>query len=177
MPGTTPPSPLRFPDVSVLLGDPEMPDESKIGHVYSPEDLEAVELAKTALAELSEYRFTYHNDHGRLINDLLDQRPAFVLNFCDTGYHNDARRELHIPALLELLEIPYSGSGPTCLGMCYDKALVRAVAAAHGIPVPSEVFFDNRSDHLPEFRPYSWPLRNSWINTSRPGSSRRSLLR
>ena len=38
--------------------------------------------------------------------------------------------------------MPYTGAGPTCLGMCYDKSLVRAVAVAHGVPVPRETYFD-----------------------------------
>ena len=61
---------------------------------------------------------------------------------CDNGYKNDALRELEVPALLDLLEVPYTGAGPTCLGMCYDKSLVRAVAVAHGVPVPRETYFD-----------------------------------
>jgi D-alanine-D-alanine ligase len=26
-----------------------------------------------------------------------------------------------VPALLEMLDIPYSGAGPSCLGLCYNK--------------------------------------------------------
>jgi D-alanine-D-alanine ligase len=39
-----------------------------------------------------------------------------------------------------MADVPYSGSGPTCLGLCYDKAAVRAIAAAHDVPVPAEQF-------------------------------------
>jgi len=94
--------------------------------------------------------FTFINEHSRLYERLRDERPAFVLNFCDTGFGNDARRELHIPALLEMLDIPYSGCGPVALGLCYDKALVRALAAASGVPVPAEVFV-GAQDELPAF--------------------------
>ena len=63
-----------------------------------------------------------------------------MLNLCDEGYNNDALKELHVPALLELLDIPYTGAGPACLGLCYDKALVRAAAAALDIGVPLETY-------------------------------------
>jgi D-alanine-D-alanine ligase len=63
-----------------------------------------------------------------------------VLNLCDTGFRNVARRELHVPALLEMLDVPYSGSTPACLACCYDKGFVHAIAAAHGVPVPAQVF-------------------------------------
>lgn len=75
---------------------------------------------------------------------------AFVLNFCDTGYGNDPTREGHVPALLELLGIPYSGSGPACLHLCYDKVAVRTTAAALGVPVPSERIVPADADVLPD---------------------------
>jgi D-alanine-D-alanine ligase len=48
--------------------------------------------------------------------------------------------EAHVPALLDILGIPYTGAGPACLTLCYDKAAVRGLAAAIGIAVPDEIF-------------------------------------
>ncbi len=130
----------HFPDVTVIIGDPRLPDVTKANARYSPEDLEAVARMKAALTGLPAYRFSYLDDHTRLIARLTSDPPAFVLNLCDTGFGNVASRELHVPALLEMLQVPYSGSPPACLACCYDKAAVRAVASAHGIPVPAEAF-------------------------------------
>ncbi len=137
-------APLRapFPAVTVILGDPRLADNTKIGDRYTPEDFEAVDKMKAGLATLSAYRFSYVDDHAALLATLTRDRPGFVFNMCDNGYKNDATRELEVPALLDLLEIPYTGAGPTCLGMCYDKSLVRALASAHGVPVPRETYFD-----------------------------------
>ena len=135
-----PPPPL-FSEVTVLLGDPELPDPVKRTGLFEAEDFESFARMKRALAELAEtrgYRFSCREDHRTLLSDFAESPPAFVLNFCDTGYRNDAARELHLPAFLELLGVPYSGAGPTCLGLCYDKALVRAIAAGAGVPVPEE---------------------------------------
>ena len=55
---------------------------------------------------------------------------------------DDAFLELHVPAFLEMLGIPYSGAGPSCLGLCYNKSLVGAIAASLDIPVPLETYFD-----------------------------------
>ncbi len=137
-------------NVTVLLGDPTLPDRSKPGGRFTEDDFFQVDKLKQALEEISDCRFEYLNEHGSLMDELLGQPPEFVLNFCDTGFRNDARQELHVPALLELLGIPYSGSGPVALGLCYDKALVRAVAEAHGVPVAREVFL-RPEDPLPEF--------------------------
>jgi len=134
--------------VTVILGDPDLPDSTKIGQRYSPEDLEAVARMKSALGELTGYRWTYLSHHGDLLSKLLAHPPSFVFNLCDTGYRNDANRELHLPALLELLEVPYTGCGPTCLGLCYDKSLVRSIAAGHGVPVPQETYWDPEGEDL-----------------------------
>jgi len=66
---------------------------------------------------------------------------------CDEGFNNDARKELHIPALLELLGIPYTGSGPQSLAYCYDKSLIRGVAKEIGVPV-AEAFFVRSEDNV-----------------------------
>ncbi len=129
-----------FPEVAVLLGDPLLPDATKVDRCFSAEDLESVERMKAALAELRQYRFTYLNDHRTLLSDLMARPPSFLFNLCDTGFRNEAAHELHLPALLDLLGIPYSGAGPAGMAVCYDKSLVRAVAAAHGVPVPRELF-------------------------------------
>jgi D-alanine-D-alanine ligase len=38
-----------------------------------------------------------------------------------------------------MLGVPYSGASPACMAICYDKQIVRLVAAAQGIPVPREI--------------------------------------
>ena len=124
--------------ITVLLGDPRLPDPSKPGGRFTTDDLDQVRRLKSALGELTGYQFEYLNDHERLLDDLRRQPPELTLNFCDTGFRNEATLELHVAAYLEMLGIPYSGSGPVALGLCYDKALVRALAKSVGIPVPRE---------------------------------------
>jgi len=144
-----------FPEVTVLLGDPRLPDPVKRNGRYNPEDIETIERLKAALGELPDYRFRYLDNHASLIADLRSQRPSFVLNLCDEGYNNDAFMELHVPALLETLAIPYSGAGPSCLGLCYNKALVRAIAETIDLPVPAETYFsaDDQAATIPSVFP------------------------
>jgi D-alanine-D-alanine ligase len=129
-----------YPEITVLLGDPRLPDRVKRGGSFNEEDAETVARLKAALAELAGYRFRYLDDHATLAADLRAQRPQFVLNFCDEGFNNDAFLEMHVPAQLDMLGVPYSGAGPACLGACYNKALVRAVAEAMDVPVPAETY-------------------------------------
>jgi D-alanine-D-alanine ligase len=129
-----------FADVAVILGDARLSDSMKRGGRFNAEDFEAFDRMKQALRMLSQYRFSFLDDHTTLLADLLAHPPAFVLNLCDTGFRNNASLEAHIPALLEMLGVPYSGAAPACLTLCYDKGFVRALAGAHGIPVPAEVY-------------------------------------
>lgn len=133
---------IPYPEVTVLLGDPRLPDGVKRNGVFNPEDLDTVNRLKEALGELMGYRFHYVDNHNTLLAELRQRSASFVFNLCDEGYNNDALKELHVPALLEMLSLPYSGAGPAALGFCYNKALVRAAAESFDIPVPLESYHD-----------------------------------
>ncbi len=133
-------TPVPFPKVTVLLGDPSLPDPVKRDGRFNPEDLETIHKLREALEPLSAYTFQLIAQHATLLQSLRSNPPDFVLNFCDEGYQNNPHRELHVPALLELLDIPYTGASPACLGLCYDKSIVRAVAMALDVPVPLETY-------------------------------------
>lgn len=148
-------STTRFPEVTVLLGDPRLPDEVKRGGQFNPEDMETIGKLKDALGALPGYGFRYLDNHAALLAELRSEPAAFVLNLCDEGFANDALKELHVPAYLEMLEVPYTGSGPNALGVCYDKSLIRAVAAGLDVPVPLETFIaaDDQGATLPSVLP------------------------
>jgi D-alanine--D-alanine ligase len=62
-------------------------------------------------------------------------RPAIVFNISE-GLRGESR-ESHIPAMLEMLEIPYTGSGVLALGLSLEKAMAKRVWAYHGIATPA----------------------------------------
>ncbi|OGP59192.1 MAG: D-alanine--D-alanine ligase [Deltaproteobacteria bacterium RBG_13_61_14] len=128
--------------VAVVMGDPHKPDPLKPLSVFDDDDFYTIDQLKDALRELKEYHFLYLNNHDTLIHDLsrLAGKVDLVFNLCDEGYLNDPRKELHIPALLEKLDLPYSGAGPQSLAYCYDKSLVRGIAKEMEIPVPAAFF-------------------------------------
>ncbi|MFX1420219.1 MAG: methyltransferase domain-containing protein [Promethearchaeota archaeon] len=129
-------------NIAVIFGDPNKPDELKPSKRFDDDDFYTINQLKAALKDLYEFNFIYLDNHNTLIQDLQNLRGKIDLafNLCDEGYLNDARKELHIPALLEILKIPYTGSGPQCLAFCYDKSLVRGIAKELEIPVPEAIF-------------------------------------
>jgi len=145
-------------NVVVLLGDSSKPDPLKPFSVFDDDDFYTIDQLKEALRELKEYRFNYLNNHDTLILELkkLVGKVDYIFNLCDEGYNNESRKELHIPALLELTGIPYTGAGPQCLAFCYDKSLVRGIAKEMEIPVP-EAFFIKPEDTAFDL-PFGFPV-------------------
>jgi D-alanine-D-alanine ligase len=127
-------------DVTVILGDHRLPDPVKRGGAFNPEDMETIRKLEDALSELTNYKFRYLNNHATLERDLSELATDLVFNLCDEGWNNDSFKELHVPAMLEVLGLPYTGAGPAALAACYDKGLVRAVAQSLDVPVPLESY-------------------------------------
>ncbi len=143
--------PRAVRNVVVLLGDPSKADPLKPLCVFDDDDYYTIDQMKSALKGLKDHHFKYLTGHDTLIHDLMSAKSKvdLVLNLCDEGYGNNPRHELHVPAILEMLGVPYTGAGPQCLGMCYDKSIVRGVATEMGIPVP-EAFFVKSEDNILE---------------------------
>ena len=136
-------------NIAVLLGDPGKSDNIKPDTVFDEDDFDTLDKLKIALSSLPDYKFTYINNHDSMTSSLLKIKNGidYVLNFCDEGFNNNPENELHVPALLEILKIPYSGSNPQCLAYCYDKSLIRGIAKELEIPV-AEGFYINPGDNL-----------------------------
>jgi len=127
----------KIRNVAVVMGDHRRPDTVKPNSTFGEDDMHTINELKKALAQLPDYEFTYFDDHNELIDEIRGKAKDidFVFNLCDEGFNNEASKELHVPALLELLGIGYSGGDPQCLAYCYDKSLVRGVATEMDIPV------------------------------------------
>ncbi|MBS7606369.1 MAG: ATP-grasp domain-containing protein [Candidatus Bathyarchaeia archaeon] len=73
-------------------------------------------------------------------------KPDIVFNIAE-GLRGESR-ESHVPVILEMLGIPYTGSGPATLAICLDKALTHVVLSAHGIPSPKFQVFRRADEEL-----------------------------
>lgn len=141
--------------VGVLSGDADLPYSYGVDGHFSEEDIAAAQAAVATVDALDGYSAVALNNHSQLLDALRRSPPDLALNFCDSGYRNLLHNEPNVPALLELLDIPYTGATPAAMALCADKALVRLLAASHGIPVPNETVVDLHADPLvlPELYP------------------------
>jgi D-alanine-D-alanine ligase len=82
-----------------------------------------------------------------IIEKLNACTPDVVFNLSESFHHNRAH-EPNIPALLELMKVRYTGSGPDALLLCKDKAITKKVLSYHHVRVPGFVV----SHHLSPLR-------------------------
>jgi len=141
-----------FKRILVITGDHTRPDPTKRGARYNEEDFATHDAMRAAFESLPGYDFGFCSDHSQLLDRLRFDPPDLVVNFCDTGFYNVPTQELHLPAFMELFGVPYTGAPPSAMVLCYDKAIVRLVAQAHGIAVPWEhyVFAEASPDDVPD---------------------------
>ena len=124
-------------NVFVIMGDPSLEDVIKPNAIFDKDDFETIDKLKEALFKNKDYNYQFLNNHKSLISDLQKNisNIDMVFNLCDEGFNNDALKELHVPSLLEIMNIPYTGSNPQTLAYCYDKSLIRGIASEIGVPV------------------------------------------
>jgi D-alanine-D-alanine ligase len=73
---------------------------------------------------------------------LRQNRPEIVFNMCE-GLRGESR-ESHIPSILEMMGIPYTGSGVLTLAITLDKPLTKEMLAYHGVPTAKFKVFESR---------------------------------
>jgi D-alanine-D-alanine ligase len=77
-------------------------------------------------------------DGREMLARLLDAPPDFVFNFAE-GQGVARSREARVPAVLEMLDIPYTGSDPLTLAVTLDKDCARRLARSYGVSVPAGI--------------------------------------
>lgn len=77
-------------------------------------------------------------DGRELLQRLLADPPEFVFNFAE-GQGIGRSREARVPAVLEMLGIPYTGSDPLTMAVTLDKDSAKKLAASAGVAVARDV--------------------------------------
>jgi len=68
-----------------------------------------------------------------LVNTLARMAPRFVFNLCEEINHR-SELEMCVAGLLDLMGIPYTGSGPVALGLALNKFRLKQLLKSFGIP-------------------------------------------
>jgi D-alanine-D-alanine ligase len=69
-----------------------------------------------------------------IVDKVYEWSPDVVFNMVESfyGYRSN---EPNLPALLELLNVHYTGSGPESLLLCKDKSMAKKVLSYHRVPI------------------------------------------
>ena len=81
-----------------------------------------------------------------LFSYFKNNRVDMVFNIAEGN--NGRFRESEIPAVLDYLDIPYTGSSPLSLGLALNKALTKKILKSENIPTPSFQVFKKGNEEL-----------------------------
>ncbi len=131
-PGSAPGQKSSVQTIGIIFNLKKNKGDSDAEEEY--DELETIESLSSEI-ERCGFKVKLFEQDNTLSDSLCRLRPDFVLNLAE-GVGNSRSRESQVPALLESLGIPYSGSDPVALGITLDKYLTGRLLAAAGIPVP-----------------------------------------
>jgi D-alanine-D-alanine ligase len=81
-----------------------------------------------------------------LFETLRKYNPDICFNICE-GHYGDAR-EAQVPAILEMLRMPYTGSKVLALSLALDKPMTKRVLTYHDLPTPDFQVFERADEPL-----------------------------
>ncbi|MDH5390753.1 MAG: ATP-grasp domain-containing protein [Candidatus Bathyarchaeota archaeon] len=117
--------------------------ESEFEVEYDPPH--TVELIKHGILATG-HKYIFIEADENFVENLKELKPDLVLNRAE-GLRGDSR-ESHVPAILEMLGIPYVGSNVLTTAICLNKAWAKKVLLYHGISTPK--FYVCKSDQEAE---------------------------
>lgn len=107
---------------------------------------ETVDLISAAL-EAEGHEIVRLGGGSEFLDNIRSQKVDIVFNIAE-GRGNYRSREAQVPAILEMLGIPYTGSDPLCLSICLDKFLSKKLGMADGISTPRWLEIAGKQDLL-----------------------------
>ncbi|MBN1871617.1 MAG: ATP-grasp domain-containing protein [Candidatus Omnitrophica bacterium] len=147
-------------------------DELSPETIIDSESCEEFDTAETVAAicnvlEKHGYETVKLGGDMKILDRLKEHRVDFVFNIAE-GYKG-RNRESQIPSILEMLNIPYSGSDPLTLGLTLDKTLTKKIAFSAGVPYPRYKVAKDIKDILnaDEYLRYPLITKPAWEGSSK----------
>jgi len=91
------------------------------------------------------FSFQVREDH---LQELQELACDLAFNLVDDGLNNDSSLEPHLPALLDVFGIPYTGGDFLSLALTLDKARTKEILGYHGVATPAFQIFASADDPL-----------------------------
>lgn len=135
--------------IAVVFTKRDEEDKPQYGDWEGRDTNDDAESVIKALNELGHEITTYHVDLDVFEKLRKDKKEIdLVFNMCDDGFFSDPDLEPHFPAMLDILEVPYTGSHYLSLALCLNKAMTKKLLYYHGIPTPPFQVFEKGDEKL-----------------------------
>ncbi|MCG3211792.1 MAG: D-alanine--D-alanine ligase [Anaerolineae bacterium] len=102
--------------------------------------------AITAALESAGHSVVFLEGDTTLYNNIQAVKPDICFNLTE-GHFGDSR-EAQVPAILEMLQIPYTGSRVLTLALALDKPMTKRVLTYHDLPTPAFQVFERPDEPL-----------------------------
>lgn len=136
----------KFRDKSIHVGI--------LGNIYTPSSTTLVEGDLSSTTERISrtleglgFKTTIFdmNRRNEAILQLMEKPVDIMFNVCER-INNNSLLEPHSASLLDILQIPYTGSNPQTLALSIDKIRVKKLLSYHGVPTPAYDYFYSMDD-------------------------------
>ncbi|MFZ2071872.1 MAG: ATP-grasp domain-containing protein [Halobacteriota archaeon] len=145
----------------------------KIAELDSPETIDYV---REALVSGGNEVILIEAD-GEAYGKLKEERREIDIVFNIAEGLRGESRESYIPAICDMLEIPYTGSGVLTLALCLNKARTKEILRYYGIPTPDFQVLKSKDDKLDPRLELKSPLIVKLLHEgSQMGLSRDSIV-
>jgi D-alanine-D-alanine ligase len=104
-------------------------------------------------------RIYVEDDIAPVVSWVREHPEGVVFNLCES-FRGSNLAHANMPALLELLGVAYTGSGPLACGLTTHKSLVKALLSGMGLPTPRGLLAPRGRDPvtLPGLETLAFPL-------------------
>jgi D-alanine-D-alanine ligase len=128
--------------VSPILNSQSQNAQTQIDKYAEWDTWETINAVKDAIACYNDVNLIEADDNA--YNKFRELRPDIVFNIAEGAF--GVSREAQIPAILDMLQIPYTGSDALTLAICLDKARTKEILSYYKIPTAKFFVADKVED-------------------------------
>jgi D-alanine-D-alanine ligase len=130
------------------------------------DDLDSEKTVEAILEAVRQagHEAAFYEGDADLPDKLRKNRPDICFNICEAHFGDS--REAQVPAMLEMLRIPYTHSKVLTLALCLDKPMTKRILNWHELPTPAFQTFERIDEPLDD--DVTFPL---FVKPAREGTS------
>lgn len=126
-------------DLKSAVADRNAPDDAQEEY-DSPETVAII----VGALEKKGHRVIRLGGGTEFLDNIRRESVDIVFNISE-GLGDFRSREAQVPSVLEMLNVPYTGSDPLCLALCLDKVSAKKLMASAGVPTPRWLLVEDDS--------------------------------